>query len=130
MHSSLNTILAVAAGGALGATGRHLVSRASVHLLGTSFPWGTVVVNVMGSLVMGMLIELAALKLSMSLEMRAFIFVGLLGGFTTFSTFSLDAVTLFERGEMLSAFLYVLGSVVASVSGLFLGLYLIRQVLT
>ena len=130
MPSSLSTILAVAAGGALGATGRHLVSRASVHLLGTSFPWGTAIVNVLGSLAMGMLIELAALKLSMSLEMRAFIFVGLLGGFTTFSTFSLDAVTLFERGEIISAFLYVLGSVVASVSGLFLGLYIIRQVLT
>lgn len=129
MPSSLSTILAVAAGGALGAAGRHLVSRASVHLLGTSFPWGTVMVNVLGSLAMGMLIELAALKLSMSLEMRAFVFVGLLGGFTTFSTFSLDAVTLFERGEIIPAFLYVLGSVVASVSGLFLGLYIIRQVL-
>lgn len=130
MHSSLNVILAVAAGGALGATGRHLVSRASVHLLGTGFPWGTVLVNVTGSLIMGALIELAALKLSMSLEMRAFIFVGLLGGFTTFSTFSLDAVTLFERGEVLHAFFYVLGSVVASITGLFLGLALMRQVLT
>lgn len=130
MHSSLTTILAVAAGGALGAVGRHLVSRASVHLWGTSFPWGTVLVNVLGSLAMGALIELAALKLSMSLEMRAFIFVGLLGGFTTFSTFSLDAVTLFERGAVLPAFFYVLGSVIASISGLFLGLYLVRQVLT
>lgn len=87
-------------------------------------------VNVLGSLAMGMLIELAALKLSMSLEMRAFVFVGLLGGFTTFSTFSLDAVTLFERGDVLPAFFYVLGSVIASISGLFLGLYIIRQVLT
>lgn len=130
MHSSLGITLAIAAGGALGAVGRHLVSRASVHLLGTGFPWGTVMVNVLGSFAMGALIELAALKLSMSLEMRAFIFVGLLGGFTTFSTFSLDAVTLFERGAVMPAFLYVLGSVVASVSGLFLGLYLIRQVLT
>lgn len=129
MHSSLNVILAVAAGGALGATGRHLVSRASVHLLGTGFPWGTVLVNVLGSLIMGALIELAALKLSMSLEMRAFVFVGLLGGFTTFSTFSLDAVTLFERGEVLPAFFYVLGSVVASITGLFIGMALMRQVL-
>lgn len=130
MPSSLNVILAVAVGGALGATGRHLVSRASVHLLGTAFPWGTVLVNVTGSLIMGALIELAALKLSMSLEMRAFVFVGLLGGFTTFSTFSLDAVTLFERGEVLPAFFYVTGSVVASITGLFLGLALMRQVLT
>ena len=100
-----------------------------MHLLGTGFPWGTVFVNVLGSFAMGVLIELAALKLSMSLEMRAFVFVGLLGGFTTFSTFSLDAVTLFERGEMMPAFFYVLGSVVASVAGLFLGLALMRQVL-
>ncbi len=129
MPSSVSVILAVAAGGALGASGRHLVSRASVHLLGTGFPWGTVFVNVLGSFAMGVLIELAALKLSMSLEMRAFVFVGLLGGFTTFSTFSLDAVTLFERGEMMPAFFYVSGSVVASVAGLFLGLGLMRQVL-
>ncbi len=129
MHSSLNVILVIAAGGALGATGRHLVSRASVHLLGTGFPWGTVTVNVLGCFAMGALIELAALKLSMSLEMRAFVFVGLLGGFTTFSTFSLDAMTLFERGEVLPAFFYVLGSVVASIAGLFLGLALMRQVL-
>ena len=130
MAHSFQVLLAVALGGALGASGRHLVSRAMVHLLGTSFPWGTLLVNVLGSVLMGMLIELAALRLNLSNEMRAFVFVGILGGFTTFSTFALDAVTLYERGALLPAFLYVLGSVTLAVAGLFAGLALMRWILT
>lgn len=129
MAQSLQVLLAVALGGALGASGRHLVSRGMVHLLGTSFPWGTLVVNVVGCFLMGVLIESAALKLNLTNEMRAFLFVGLLGGFTTFSAFSLDAVTLVERGALMPAFLYILSSVTLSVLGLFAGLSLMRWVL-
>jgi fluoride exporter len=130
MTHSLQVLLAVALGGALGASGRHLVSRAMVHLLGSGFPWGTLLVNVMGSILMGGLIELAALRLSLSIEMRAFLFVGILGGFTTFSTFALDAVSLYERGSLGPAFFYVLGSVTLAICGLFLGLAFMRWVLT
>lgn len=101
-----------------------------MRLLGTSFPWGTLVVNVLGSFLLGVLIEVAALKLSLTLEMRAFLAVGVLGGFTTFSSFALDAVTLFERGTLLLSFSYVMFSVVLSISALFAGLALMRVVLS
>lgn len=130
MTHSVQVLLAVALGGAVGASGRHLVSRAMVHLLGPGFPWGTLLVNVLGSLLMGVLIELAAQRLDLSNEMRAFLFVGILGGFTTFSTFALDAVTLYERGALGPAFVYVLGSVTLAICGLFMGLALMRWVLT
>ena len=130
MTHSFQVLLAVAFGGAIGASGRHLVSRAMVHLLGTGFPWGTLLVNVLGSFLMGVLIEAGALKLNLSNEARALIFVGILGGFTTFSTFALDAVTLYERGSLGLSFLYVLGSVTLAVSGLFAGLISMRWVLT
>ena len=130
MAHSLQVLLAVALGGALGASGRHLVSRGMVHLLGAGFPWGTLLVNVLGSFLMGVLIEMAALRLELSNEMRAFLFVGVLGGFTTFSTFALDTVSLYERGDLMASFLYVLGSVTLSVAGLFAGLAIMRSVLT
>lgn len=130
MAHSLQVLLAVALGGALGASGRHLVSRLMLHWFGSAFPWGTFTVNVAGSFLMGVLIETAALKLDLSNEMRAFLFVGILGGFTTFSSFALDAVTLFERGALMPSFLYVAGSVVLSLAGLFAGLSLMRWVLS
>lgn len=129
MAHSFQVLLAVALGGALGASGRHLMSRLMVHLLGTSFPWGTLLVNVLGSFLMGVLIEAAALRLDLSNEMRAFIFVGILGGFTTFSSFALDAVTLYERGALLPSFLYIMGSVTLAIGGLFAGLALMRWIL-
>ena len=125
----MKLILAIALGGAIGAVGRHFVSVGMVQLFGHGFPWGTLTVNIVGSFVMGVLVETMALAWSPAPEMRALLTVGVLGAFTTFSTFSLDAVTLFERGEIMPAFFYVSGSVVASVAGLFLGLALMRQVL-
>lgn len=125
----MNLLLAIAAGGAIGAVGRHLVSSQITHWFGGGFPWGILVCNVAGSFVMGCLVELMALKWSVGSELRAFMTVGILGAFTTFSTFSLETVLLFERGAHVSAMLYVLASVVLSVGGLMAGMALFRQVL-
>lgn len=127
---SAGMILSVAAGGAVGASLRYLVTSATTALIGHGFPWGTLLVNVAGSLVMGVLIGLFAHSLQPGPALRAFLVTGLLGGFTTFSAFSLDAVTLIQRGEMLSAGGYMVGSVVFSVGGLFLGLLLARSLLS
>lgn len=125
----MNLVLAIAAGGALGAVGRHFVGAAALRLFGSGFPVGTVTVNIVGSFLMGALVALMALKLSPSPELRAFLTVGLLGGFTTFSAFSLDAVLLYERGAFAAAAAYVAVSVVCSIGGLVAGLQIVRQVL-
>lgn len=123
----MNVILAIAAGGALGAVGRHFVNVAAVHLFGTGFPWATLAVNVVGSFVMGLIIELSALVWSPGLQLRAFLTVGVLGAFTTFSTFSLDVAVLYERGELVLAAGYVLLSVGLSIAALFAALILVRH---
>lgn len=126
----MNMLLSIAAGGAAGALARHFLAARVMHLTGGGFPWGILVCNVLGSFVMGVLVECMALKWSIGPDLRAFLTVGLLGAFTTFSTFSLDAVLLLQRGEPLAAGGYIVGSVVLSVGGLMLGMYLMRQVLT
>jgi len=123
-------ILAIAAGGALGAVGRHYVSAHVMKLAGAGFPWGTVSVNVMGSFIMGVLIEIMALRWNVGLELRAFLTVGVLGAFTTFSTFSLDFATLLERGAGYAALGYAALSVVAAILALFGGLAVTRMVLS
>ena len=126
----MKMILAVAAGGAVGAVARYLVMVGVGRLLGPhDFPWGTLTVNVVGSVLMGVLIEVLALTWSPSQEVRALLVVGVLGAFTTFSTFSLDVMVLFERGQTLFVAAYVAGSVVLCVGGLFAGLHLMRAVL-
>jgi len=122
-------LLAVAAGGALGAVGRYLVVSAVGHIFGTGFPLGTIVVNVVGSFVLGALIEAMALVWSPPLELRAMIVVGVLGAFTTFSTFSMDVVLLYERGALGPAALYIGVSVILSIGAFFLGLSLLRSAL-
>jgi fluoride exporter len=123
-------ILAIAAGGALGAVGRHYVSASVMRLVGAGFPWGTLTVNVLGSFLMGVLIELMAQRLNVGLEMRAFLTVGFLGAFTTFSTFSLDFATLFERGAGMAALGYAALSVVLAITALFAGLAVMRFLLS
>ena len=125
----MNMLLAVACGGALGAVARHLVSGQVMRWVGSGFPWGTLTVNVLGSFFLGVLLEYFALRWSATQEMRGFLAVGLLGGFTTFSAFSLDAVLLLERGSLGPAFAYIVGNVVLSICGLFAGLVIFRQVL-
>lgn len=122
-------IAAVAAGGAAGAVVRFLVMSGMGHWLGHGFPWGTLVVNIVGSFVLGSLIEIMALVWSPTETMRAFLVVGVLGAFTTFSTFSLDAISLFERGQVISAALYVAASVFVCVLALWLGMAAFRQIL-
>lgn len=124
----MNTLLAVAAGGAIGAGARHLFGLQMLRLFGPNFPWGTFGVNLAGSLLMGILAGLFALKLDLSPELRSFLTTGILGGFTTFSAFSLDAVNMLERGDTGLAFAYMGGSVVLGVGALFLGLVIIRIV--
>jgi len=119
-------ILWVAAGGALGSAARYLVNVAAGRLLGPEFPWGTLAVNVAGSFVMGLLIALMALKMQVSQEVRAFLTTGVLGGFTTFSAFSLDFALLVERRETGLAALYVIASVGLSLAAIFAGLKLGR----
>ncbi len=126
----MNMLFAVAMGGALGAMGRHLVSGQVMRWAGSGFPWGTLTVNVLGSFILGMLVEYIALRWSTTQEMRGFLVVGMLGGFTTFSAFSLDAVLLLERGNLGPAFAYIGGNVLLSILGLFAGLALFREVLT
>ncbi|WP_411818080.1 fluoride efflux transporter CrcB [Hyphococcus sp. DH-69] len=119
--------LAVAAGGAIGAMLRHGVSRLSLHYLGPNFPWGTLSVNVVGSFAMGMLIVWLSSREPQSAAMRAFLTVGLLGAFTTFSTFSLDVVSLYRDRTMMIAGAYLFASVILSIGGLLGGLALGRQ---
>jgi CrcB protein len=123
-------VAAVAAGGAIGAVGRYLLATQVGHWFGTGFPWGTFAVNVIGCAIMGVLTELFALAWSPSPELRALLTVGILGGFTTFSAFSLDTILLMERQVWAAALLYVLGSVLLSLAGFFGAMRLMRLVLT
>jgi CrcB protein len=122
----LPILAAVMAGGALGAGARYLVSSQVMRLLGSGFPWGTLVVNILGSAAMGLLVGLFMKFWSVGEFGRIFLTTGLLGGFTTFSAFSLEVVLLMERGQPWLAALYVLVSVVACVGGLQLALWLMR----
>jgi len=119
--------LLVALGGAAGASLRHLANLLALRFAGAHFPWGTVFVNIVGSLLMGLFIGwLARRSGSSSNELRLLVATGFLGGFTTFSAFSLDAVTLWERGALLPAFAYVSGSVIVALGALFAGLWVTR----
>jgi len=117
-------------GGGLGAAGRHGVNLAAARLLGLGFPWGTFIVNIAGSLVMGVLAGWFAFQAGAGLSQHArlFLMTGVLGGFTTFSAFSLDAVLLWERGAYGAAAVYVLASVLLSIAGLVAGLALVRAI--
>ena len=119
-------LILAAAGGAVGASLRYLTGIAALRLLGPNFPWGTLIVNVAGSFVMGLFIAALARMSSGGETLRVFVATGLLGGFTTFSAFSLDFATLYERGQLAVAAGYVLVSVMASIVALFAGLWLVR----
>ena len=114
-------------GGGLGATLRHLVNVTCARCIGTGFPYGTFIINISGSTVMGLIAGYLALKGEASQPWRLFLMTGILGGYTTFSAFSLDTALLYERGEIGLAAFYGLGSVVLSIAGLFAGLALVRQ---
>lgn len=123
----MNHLLLVAAGGAIGAASRHLVNLGAMRLLGPGFPWGTVAVNLVGSFAMGAFIGWLSTRAEASNELRLFVATGILGGFTTFSAFSLDFATLYERGAFAPAFGYASASVVGAILALFAGLFLMRS---
>jgi CrcB protein len=114
-------------GGGLGSTLRHIINMVSARLLGTAFPYHTFIINITGSTVMGLIAGYLALKGGALQPWRLFLMTGILGGYTTFSAFSLDAAMLYEKGEIGLAVLYVVGSVVLSIAGLFAGLALVRH---
>ncbi|TWG98445.1 CrcB protein [Mesorhizobium sp. J18] len=122
----MNHVLIVAAGGAIGASLRHLTNLAALRLWGPGFPWGTLAVNLVGSFVMGLFIEWLARRTGASNELRLFVATGVLGGFTTFSAFSLDFAILWERGAMGIALLYALVSVVGAILALFGAFWIVR----
>ena len=123
----LMNYLLVFVGGGLGASLRHAVNVGCARAWGINFPYGTFLINITGSLVMGLIAGYLAFKGEASQPWRLFIMTGILGGYTTFSAFSLDAVTLYERGEIGMALFYVVGSVVLSIAGLVAGLALVRH---
>jgi CrcB protein len=115
-------------GGGLGAALRHGVNIAASRMLGTAFPYGTLFINVAGSFAMGLIAELFALKAGLPQHWRLFLTTGILGGFTTFSAFSLEAALLYERGQAASAAVYVVASVVLAIGALFAGMAIVRVV--
>ncbi len=126
---SLTAFASVAAGGAIGASLRYAVGLWTLRAFGPAFPWGTLIVNVVGSFLIACVVEFVATRAGAGPALRLFLATGVLGGFTTFSAFSLDTLALAERGETGLAFLYVVGSVGLSVGACLAGLVLARSVL-
>lgn len=124
----MDKLLLVAAGGAIGAVARYLAGAQALRLFGSGWPFGTLTVNILGGLAMGALAAWLALRGGGDQERwRLLLGVGVLGGFTTFSAFSLEVALMIERREWTSAFVYSTLSVVASVAALFAGLLLVRR---
>src|SRR5277367_2848620 len=119
--------LIVFLGGGLGAALRHGINIAAARALGTGFPYGTLIINILGSLAMGLIAEYFALKGGLPQHWRLFLTTGILGGFTTFSAFSLAAALLYERGQLAGAAVYVVASVVLAIGALFAGLAIVRM---
>lgn len=123
----MNSLFPVMIGGAIGAGARHLVGQAMLARLGPGFPWWTLSVNIAGSLAMGLLIGLLARSGAGGETTRLFVGVGILGGFTTFSSFSLEFWMLFERGQTGQAAFYVLASVIGALLACGAGMIAVRQ---
>ncbi len=123
----MNSLFPVMIGGAIGAGARHLVGQAMLARLGPGFPWWTLSINIFGSFLMGLLV--GALARGDGGDMtRLFVGVGILGGFTTFSSFSMEFWMLFERGQNAQAAAYIFASVIGAIAACGLGLLLVRQV--
>lgn len=127
MNSALGYVL-VFVGGGLGAAARHWVNRSALALVGPNYPAGTLAVNIVGSIVMGMLAGWFEFRgETTTAAERLFLTTGILGGFTTFSAFALDAALMWERHDVVEALIYVVASVLVSIAGLFAGLYVMRM---
>lgn len=121
-------IMAVAGGGALGSVVRYVVVVQAARLLGLTFPWGTLIVNVTGSFLIGAFAESFALRWDTSQVARAFLIIGICGGYTTFSSFSLDVATLIGRGESWVTAAYVIASVILSIAAFYTALPITRAI--
>src|SRR5471032_1208496 len=121
----MGMLFSVGVGGGLGALARYYIAG-WVQPAGATFNWGIFIVNISGGLLMGLIVEASALKLNLSPELRSFLTVGILGGYTTFSTFSLDSALLLQKGQYGLAAFYIIGSVVLSIAALFFGLWIVR----
>lgn len=122
----MSTLFEVAIGGALGASGRYLTGVMTLRLMGPGFPWGTLAVNVIGAFFMGAIV--VVLGHFSANRFAPFLMTGVLGGYTTFSAFSLDALTLWERGQHTLAGGYVLASVLLSLAAIVAGLVVARSI--
>ena len=125
----MKTFWAIAIGAAVGGVSRYYLSAAVQHRMGSSFPWGTLVINVTGSLVLGFLMRYAISTPSVSVEMRALLTTGFCGGYTTFSTYSYETAALIEDGQLGRAGTYALASVLVALAGTFGGFALAREVI-
>lgn len=121
-------IFAVAAGGAIGSVARYLINDGAVKIFGGGFPYGTMIVNVLGCFIIGILAESMALRWNGGPELRAFAIIGILGGFTTFSAFSLDTILLLQRGANTTALLYIALSVLLSLGATMAGIIIVRGI--
>jgi CrcB protein len=123
-HETMTPLLQVALGGAIGASARYLTGIGMMRLMGRGFPWGTMTVNFLGSFLMGVLVVVLAEKSGN--RFAPLLMTGVLGGFTTYSAFSLDAITIYERGQFGLAALYVFGTLALALGGIVLGLTVAR----
>jgi len=123
----MNQLFIIAAGGALGAVLRFLVSNSVYSITGRDFPYGTLTVNVLGSLLIGIIYVILVERLAFAVEWRMFLIIGVLGAFTTFSTFSMETLQLIESGEHLKALLNMLISVSLCVLATWVGVIGFRQ---
>ena len=126
----MKVLLAVAIGGAIGAIARFQLSQSFIKSFSGDFIYNILVANIVGCFLMGVCYEFINLKMNVGVEWRAFFMVGVLGAFTTFSSFALDVFILVERGSYLNASMYILSSVVFSIVGLFVGIYIMRTIIT
>ena len=121
--------LLVGFGGAIGSLFRYYVGLWALRLMGPHFPWGTLTVNIVGCFLIGLLAEMISRRFNASPELWLLLITGFLGGFTTFSAFSLDAISLFERGAIASAAIYMVASVGLSMAAVFAGLAVTRALI-
>ena len=126
----MKVLLAVAIGGAIGAIARFQLSQSFIKSFSGDFIYNIMVANIVGCFLMGVCYEFMNLKMNVGVEWRAFFMVGVLGAFTTFSSFALDVFILVERGNFLNASMYILSSVLFSIFGLFVGIYIMRTIIT
>ena len=126
----MRLLILATVGGGIGAGARYLLQANMIRVLGLGFPWWTLVINIVGSFVMGIVATMVALRFGNSPELRTFLATGILGGFTTFSAFSLDVATLMDKKQQTAAALYVAGSVGVSILALYAGLALAKAIWT